>query len=131
MLREEIRVIDPNLALYNFLTMEGRLAQARWPFRVFGSMFTIFAIIALVLSAVGLYAVTAYSVTERTPEIGVRMALGARPRDIWWLVARRAGVQLVIGLGVGIVGAAAVGRLLQSLLVQIGPADPVTLVSRH
>jgi ABC-type antimicrobial peptide transport system permease subunit len=71
-----------------------------------------------VLSAVGLYAVTAYSVTQRTPEIGVRMALGARSGQVMWLVVRRAPVQLAIGLPIGIAGAFGVGRLLQSLLVQ-------------
>ena len=128
-LRDDMRALDPDLPLSNVMTMESRLAQTRWPFRIFGSMFAIFAFIALVLSAVGLYAVTAYSVSQRTEEIGIRMALGAQPRDVWWLVARQAALQLGIGMVVGMAGAAAVGRLLESLLVQIGPADPVTLVS--
>lgn len=92
-------------------------------------MFATFAGIALVLSAVGLYAVTSYSVTERTQEIGVRMALGAQPGQILSLVLRRAFVQIAIGLPIGIAGAYGVGVLLQSVLIGTGPTDVVTLVS--
>jgi putative ABC transport system permease protein len=129
LVREEMRAIEPDLPLFGILTMDQMLAQLRWSFRVFGSMFAIFAVIALVLSAVGLYAVTAYSVTQRTAEIGVRMALGAQPEQVLWLVLRRALVQLAIGIPVGIAGAFGVGRLLQILLVQTSGRDPLTIAS--
>jgi len=127
--REEMRVIEPDLPLFNILTMDQFLAQQRWTFRVFGSMFAIFAAIALVLSAVGLYAVTAYSVTQRTAELGVRMALGAQPAQVMWLVLRRALLQLAIGLPLGLAGAFGVGRLLRTLLVQTSSNDPATIGS--
>jgi ABC-type lipoprotein release transport system permease subunit len=92
-------------------------------------MFSVFAGIAIVLAAIGLFAVTAYSVTQRTQEIGLRMALGARTRQIAWLILRRGLVQLIIGVTLGLAGAFAVGRLLRGMLFQTGPADPVTLVS--
>ena len=129
LIREEVRTVDPDLPLFGIRTMDQQLAQNRWAFRVFGTMFAIFAFIALALSAVGLYAVTAYSVSQRTQEIGVRMALGAQAAQVWWLVVRRGLVQLAIGLSLGLAGALGVGQLLQSLLVQTGTRDPVTLVS--
>jgi putative ABC transport system permease protein len=129
LIREEVRAVDPDLPLFGIKTMDQQLAQARWPFRVFGSMFAIFAFIALALSAVGLYAVTAYSVAQRTQEIGVRMALGAQAAQVWWLVVRRGLVQLAVGLTIGLGGAFGVGQLLKSLLVQTGVRDPVTMVS--
>jgi len=129
LLREEVRAIDPDLPLFGILTMDQLLAQQRWAFQIFGSMFAIFAAIALALSAVGLYAVTAYSVAQRTQEIGVRMALGAQSAQVLWLILRRAVVQMTIGLAIGIGGALGVGKLLESLLVQTGTRDPVTLTS--
>jgi predicted permease len=129
LVREEMRALEPDLPLFGIQTLDEALAQRRWPFRVFGTMFAIFAAIALVLSAVGLYAVTAYSVTQRTAEIGVRMALGAQPKQVLWLVLRRALVQLAIGVPIGIAGTFAVGKLLESLLIQISTRDPVTIGS--
>jgi predicted permease len=129
LVREEVRAVDQDLPVFGILTMDQQLAQQRWPFRIFGSMFAIFAAIALALSAVGLYAVTAYSVTQRTQEIGVRMALGAQAPQVWWLILRRTAVQLAIGLAIGIAGAIGVGKLLESLLVQTGTRDPATLTS--
>jgi len=127
LLREEMRIVEPDLPLFDIKTMDDRLAQMRWPMRVFGSMFAIFAGIALVLSAVGLYAVTAYSVSQRTSEIGIRMALGAQPEQVLWLVLRRSLLHLAIGVPVGVAGAFGVGRLLQSLLVQTSARDPLTI----
>jgi putative ABC transport system permease protein len=127
--REEVRAIDPDLPLFSIRTLDSALAQGRWAFQVFGTMFAVFALIALALSAVGLYAVTAYSVSQRTQEIGVRMALGARPPQVWWLVLRGAIGQLTAGLAFGIGGAIGVGRLLNSLLVEGGSRDGVTLAS--
>jgi len=127
LVREEMRAIEPDLPLFRILTMDQLLANSRFSFRVFGSMFGVFAVIALMLSAVGLYAVTAYSVSQRTQEIGVRMALGAQSGQVLWLVMRRALVQLAIGLPIGIAGAIAVGRLLQSVLAQTNGRDPATI----
>jgi predicted permease len=127
LVREEMRAIEPDIPLFRIQTMDQMLAQQRWPLRTFGSMFALFAVIALVLSAVGLYAVTAYSVTQRTAEIGVRMALGAQPKQVMWLVMRRSLIQLAVGVPLGIAGAFGVGALLKSLLVQTSSRDPLTI----
>jgi putative ABC transport system permease protein len=128
-LREEVRAIDPDLPLFGIRTMDAALAQARWPFRIFGTMFGIFALIALALSAVGLFAVTAYAVSQRTQEIGVRMALGAEGNGVAWLFLRRSFVQIGIGLTLGIAGAFGVGTLFSQtqLLVQNRAGDPITI----
>jgi len=128
-LREEVRAIDPDLPLFGIRTMDASLEQARWPFRIFGSMFTIFALIALTLSAVGLYAVTAYAVSQRTQEIGLRMALGAQRDQVAWLFLRRSFIQLAIGLTLGVAGAFGVGALFSNtnLLVQNSGRDPITI----
>ena len=124
--RQAVQALDPDLPVFGVQTMNQFLAQARWPYRVFGSMFAIFAAIALVLSAVGIYAVTAYSVTQRTQEIGVRMALGARRGQVSWLILRQGLIQLAIGLTLGLAGAWPISNVLQSLVVQIPTKDPVT-----
>jgi predicted permease len=129
LLRAELRALDPDLAVHRVMPLDVWMAQSRWGHRVFGTMFGVFACIALILAAVGLYAVTSYSVTQRTREIGVRMALGARGREVVWLFLRRVTVPLGIGLAIGLAGAFGVGRLLQSFLIQTSATDPVTLVS--
>ncbi len=127
LVRDVVGGVDADLPLFNIQTMDDFLAQQRWPIRMFGSMFAIFALLALILAAVGLHAVTAYAVTQRTHEIGVRMALGAQSGQVVWLIMRRVLTQLAIGLIIGIAGAFGVGRVLRSLLVQTGSTDPVTL----
>jgi putative ABC transport system permease protein len=128
-LREEMRAVDPDMALFNIRTLDEVMSQQRWIYRVFGAMFTLFAGIALVLAAVGLYAVTAYAVTQQTREIGLRVVLGAAPMQVVWLFLRRGVVQLGIGVVIGVAGAFGVGRVRQTFLVQTSPRDPVTLVS--
>ena len=127
LVREAMSAVQPDLPLFNIMTMDVYLAEQRWPFRVFGLMFSVFAGVALILSAVGLYSVTAHSVTQRTQEIGIRVAHGAQPRQVTWLVLRRALIQLAIGLPIGLLGAVLVGWALQGLVVQTSPIDPLTL----
>jgi ABC-type antimicrobial peptide transport system permease subunit len=128
-LRDRIRTIDPDLPLFEVRTVNQQLAFFRWPQRVFGTMFAIFAGIALVLAIVGLYAVTAYAATQRTKEIGVRMALGAQARHVWWLVTRNATTQLTVGLVLGAGGAVTISRVLPGQLAGTSGSDPVTLVA--
>ena len=96
---------------------------------VFGTMFATFAVIALLLAAVGLYSVIALATEQRTREIGLRIALGAQARQIWWLVMRSATRQVVVGLSVGITGAVGLGQLLRGLLIGTSATDPVTLAA--
>ena len=102
--------------MFTIQTIDQIIDETRWPFRVFGSIFVIFATIALLLSAVGLYAVMAYAVVQRTPELGVRIALGAQSRQVSWLVLKRGLTQLAIGLAIGLAGALALSRMLQRAL---------------
>jgi putative ABC transport system permease protein len=129
LLREQVRAVDPDLPLFDVMTVNDLLdaSDERVGLRVFGSMFVVFATVALLLATVGLYAVTAYAAAQRTREIGLRVALGARPTQIVWLVARSAAVQLGVGLSIGMVGAVGIGHLLKSLLVGTNAIDPVTL----
>jgi putative ABC transport system permease protein len=127
-LREEVRAIDPNQAISTIRSMDdivsGSVAQPRFASQILG----LFAILALVLAAVGLYGLIAYTVTQRTHEIGIRMALGAEPRDVLKLVIGQ-GLKLALaGAAIGIVGALALTRLMQGLLFQVSPTDPVTFV---
>jgi putative ABC transport system permease protein len=114
LLRSELQALDPNLPVYRVLSMQEAMAESSWNARVSATALTIIAMIALCLALVGLYAVTAHAVAQRTGEIGVRMALGARPVTIAWLVLRRASCQLAIGLAAGIVCTYAWGRLFGS-----------------
>ena len=128
-LREQVRAVDPHLPLYEVMTLDDLLAASdeRVGLRVFGTMFVVVAFVALLLATVGLYAVTAYAAAQRTREIGVRVALGAQAKQIWWLVTRSAAWQLGIGLSIGMVGAIGMGRFLASVLIGTKGMDPVTL----
>jgi len=127
--RREVQAVDPDQPVFTIQTLDQRMAQEQLPFRIFGSLFVILGAIALVLSSVGLYGVMAYAVTQRTQEIGVRMALGAGSRQVSWLILERGLIQLALGLTIGLAGALALSRVLRSVLVQIGPSDPMTFVT--
>ena len=128
--RKEVQAIDPDQPVFNLRTMDQAMQQQMWPYRVFGTLFTLFALIGLLLSAVGLYAVMAYAVTQRTQEIGVRMALGAQGTQVTWMVLKRGLVQLGLGLVFGLAGGLFAGRALPSrILVQTTATDPWTFVS--
>jgi putative ABC transport system permease protein len=126
-IRSELRTIDPDIPIVDMMTMDEQLARQRNDLKVIGAMFAIFAGVALVLAAVGLYAVTSHSVVQRTQEIGIRMALGAQAPQVRWLFFKRLFLYLAIGVTVGLAGAAGVGTLMRGILFGIGPYDPITL----
>ena len=127
--RHEIQQIDPDLPVYNLWTLAERLERNYWFTRVIGVLFLIFGLVALALASIGLYASMAYSVSQRTQEIGIRMAVGATEQKIHRLVFGYGLRQLAIGLVIGLAGALALTRILKSVLVQVSPADPATLVT--
>jgi predicted permease len=126
--RREVQAVDPDQPIYEMRTMEDALSRNMWPYRVFGTLFALFAAIGLLMSAVGLYAVMAYSVTQRTPEIGVRMAMGAVGSQVSWLILKRGLMQLALGLTLGLLAAFGVSRVMRTLLVQVTPTDPATFI---
>jgi predicted permease len=128
-LRKEIQAIDPDLAVFNVRTLAEQFERQRWPFRVFGTLFAVFAGIALLLASLGLHAVMSYSVNRRTQEIGLRVAMGASSRSILGLVLAQGMRQLGIGLVIGLAGAFGLARLLKTLLVQVTPTDPLTFAT--
>ena len=121
-----VRELDPEVPVGRIWTLDGVLGQTLFIPRMIGSLLGAFAWVALVLSAVGLYGITAYAVTQRTQEIGVRMALGAQAGQVRWMVLRRGLAQLGAGFGLGLWGALTVGRLFEAWLVDTPPTDPVT-----
>jgi putative ABC transport system permease protein len=127
--RRAAQAIDRDQPVFTIQTVEEMLAAGRWPYRVFGALFAVLAVIALVLSSVALYSVMAYSVTERTQEIGVRMALGAQRPQVLWLIVKRGLGQLAIGLPFGLAGALGLGMVLRGILVDMMPGDPLTFAA--
>jgi putative ABC transport system permease protein len=128
-LREEVRKLDPDLPLLNMRTLDEYLGRLTGETRILSTLFSVFALIGLLLSAVGIYAVTAYATSQRTQEIGIRIALGAATRDVVWLVLGSGLRQLALALPIGMAFAIAVSRLLASVLFEVTPLDLVTFVS--
>jgi putative ABC transport system permease protein len=124
-----VRDMDPALAVAGIKTMEDVVSSSVAQRRFTMLLLTIFAGAALLLAAVGIYGVIAYSVTQRTREIGIRMALGAQQRDVLTMVVKQAVILAGVGIIAGAAGAFAVTRLMEGLLFQVKPADPVTFLA--
>ncbi|MEO8026095.1 MAG: FtsX-like permease family protein, partial [Bryobacteraceae bacterium] len=124
--RRALAEVDSDLPADRVMTISDSLFRQQWPFKVFGSMFAIFAGVALAMASIGLYAVISYGVGRRTQEIGIRMALGASAGSVAGLVLKNGARQIAVGLGLGLAGAYGVTRVIAAILVQITPTDPLT-----
>ena len=128
-LRHAFEEIDPGLPVTDVRTLAEHIGAAAFVQRIGAWVLAAFGVLALVLSAVGLFGVLSYSVAQRTREMGVRIAIGASRRDVLGLIVGRAMRLTAIGLGVGIVLAAGAGQLLRSQILDVSPLDPVTFVA--
>ncbi len=124
--RRELGAIDPDIPLAQISTLENLVNESIAQPRFRTSLLGVFSGVALLLAAIGIYGVIAYSVAQRTQEIGIRMALGAQRSDVLRLIIRQGMVLTAIGIALGIVGALFLTRLMESLLFGVGAADPIT-----
>jgi putative ABC transport system permease protein len=125
-IRQKVHELDAELALANVRTMDQWLSNSAAQPRLNTMLLTIFAFVALVIASIGIYGVIAYSVSQRTGEIGVRMALGATPSGVLRLVVGEGMKLALIGIGVGLLGALALGRALSSVVFGVPVRDPLT-----
>lgn len=128
-IRREVLGLDRDLAIYDVRTLEQRVTGSLAQRRNSMALFLLFAGLGLLLAAVGLYSLISYSITQRTHEIGIRLALGAQPGDIFWLVVGHGMTLTLVGVAAGLAAAFAAGRTLSSLLFNLAPTDPLTLAS--
>jgi ABC-type antimicrobial peptide transport system permease subunit len=128
-IRRIVADVDPSMPVYGISTQTQLLKRSIMPERLFAILCSALAVLGIALSCVGLYGLLAFTVTRRTGEIGVRMALGARPRDIAWPVLRSALWLAAFGLLVGIPAALALTRVLRSVLFGVTPHDPLTITA--
>ena len=125
--RAAVGGIDPDIPVYFVRTLQEGIDAQTWFYRVFGALFGVMGIVALVLAAVGLYGVMSFNVARRTREMGVRMALGAQPADVIRMVLTQGAVQLVVGLLLGSVLAFLLSLGLKMLLFQVSVFDPLVI----
>jgi putative ABC transport system permease protein len=128
-LRSSVAAVNADIPLYWVRTLDDFIASDNWFYGVFGTLFTVMGLVALLLAAIGLYGVMSFSVSRRTREMGVRMALGAEPGDVVLLVLKQGAGQLAIGLVLGLAGALAVSGVLANFLLGVNPRDPVTFAA--
>jgi putative ABC transport system permease protein len=124
--RGEVRASDPIIPVFEVQTMQTRREQGYWQYNLFSGMFSVFGGVALLLAAIGVYGVISYGVSQRTHEIGVRMALGARGGDVLRMVVVQGVLLTVTGVGIGLVGAFGVTRVIGSMLFGVSPTDPLS-----
>lgn len=129
MVRREVGALDRDLPIYFVRSMRQVIEQNGFYLNLFGYVFGILGLAALVLASVGIYGVISFSVAQRTQEIGVRMALGARQSSVLGMILRQGAVQLAVGLAIGLLLAVATARPLSTLLLDIEPTDPATFVA--
>ena len=122
--RQAVAQLNQDIPLYWVYSMDEALARPLWYIRVFGTMFMIFGAIALFLAATGLYAVMSFSVSRRTREVGIRMALGAQAGQVIRMIFRQGAMQLGAGIAVGLLLAAAIGQATAVILFEVQPRDP-------
>jgi len=127
--RHEVRGLDKTQLVYNVRTLESVMSEAVVTPRFRTSLLGVFAVIALILAMVGIYGVVSYAVTQRTHEIGIRMALGARAADVLKLILRNGMGPVLLGVTLGLAGAIGLTRLMASFLFGVTPTDSVTLVT--
>jgi putative ABC transport system permease protein len=127
-IREQILAVDPNQPVYDVKTMDQRVAASMETQRFAVVLLGTFGTLALILAAIGLYGVLAFTVSQRTREIGIHLALGAQRLDVLAMVIRQGMLLVLIGAGLGVVGAYALTRLIQSLLFGVTATDPLTFV---
>jgi putative ABC transport system permease protein len=123
--RRAIASLNPDIPLYRVFPMDEAVARGLWHIRVFGTMFMAFGVIALFLASVGLYAVMSFSVSRRTREVGIRMALGARGGDVVRMIFRQGAWQLIAGMAIGLAIAAGLAQLMSVVLYDVQPRDPM------
>jgi putative ABC transport system permease protein len=125
-IRREIQAVDPTIPVFGIQTMDEVVAKSMAARRFALEILGIFAIVAFLLACVGIYGVMAYAISQRTGEIGLRMALGARRGDILRVVLNEAALVVIAGVGAGLLGSLLLTRFLQTLLFDIKPTDPLT-----
>ncbi|MHC4308314.1 MAG: ABC transporter permease [Planctomycetota bacterium] len=128
-IRNEVRALDSQIPVEDFMTLEDRLRRSTVRQRLYMRLLTAFAVMGLVLTAVGIYGVIAYAASRRTHEIGVRMALGAKRNNVLALVIRKGLTLILVGVIIGVAGALALTRLLKSFLYGVTTTDPVTFIA--
>ena len=128
MLRREVLGLDKDLPIFNVKTMEDAVAASIGTRRVSMLLFSVFAGAALLLAAIGIYGVMAYTVTQRTQEIGIRMALGAQKGDVLRMIVREGMTLTIMGIGVGLLGAFGLTKAIAALLFGVGANDPASFV---